>query len=65
MEMSALHHMNNFQSRELTAQRRVVNNLMHHMEQYVGNSSANSIEQTLKLKQYEADNAKPITREQN
>eukprot|EP00975_Prorocentrum_lima_P058909 12353529-Prorocentrum_lima.AAC.1 len=36
MEMSALHHRNAFQSQELIAQRGVVNNLIHHMEQYVG-----------------------------
>eukprot|EP00975_Prorocentrum_lima_P051718 10832916-Prorocentrum_lima.AAC.1 len=32
MGMSALHQTNTFQPQELTAQRGVVNNLMHHME---------------------------------
>eukprot|EP00975_Prorocentrum_lima_P026339 5535939-Prorocentrum_lima.AAC.1 len=35
---------------------------MHHMEQYVGNVSAHSHAQTLKLEQCEADSAAIITR---
>eukprot|EP00975_Prorocentrum_lima_P037507 7890797-Prorocentrum_lima.AAC.1 len=63
--MSNLHQMNTFQSQELTAQRGMVNNLMHHMEQYVGNLSAHSTEQTVNLKQCEAESAEQISRVKN
>eukprot|EP00975_Prorocentrum_lima_P017880 3773189-Prorocentrum_lima.AAC.1 len=38
---------------------------MHHMEQYVGNVSAHSIEQTVKLKQREAESAEQSSRVKN
>eukprot|EP00975_Prorocentrum_lima_P036206 7617802-Prorocentrum_lima.AAC.1 len=57
--------MNAFQSQELTAQRGMVNNLVRPMEQYIGNLSAHSTEQTAKLKQCETESAEPIPRVKN